>query len=130
MKSSSSTSTIELDLFLVSCKRKGINEETESIKTETQWEDYHVGTTTINRSSKPMSCSNLSLVSTHYLKNWITEHVNHPYPTKEEKLHIMVDTGMKSKQFMNCLRSITIGIHVLLLFHPNPTIQLILTPSL
>ena len=88
---SSSKSTMESDLFFGSCRRKGINEKTESIKTETQWEDCHVGTTTINRSSKPMSCSNLSLVSTQYLKNWITEHVNHPYPTKEEKLHIMAD---------------------------------------
>ena len=38
-----------------------------------------------------------------YLKNWMMspEHVDHPYPTEDEKLRIMSETGIVLKQLTN-----------------------------
>lgn len=38
-----------------------------------------------------------------YLKAWMMspEHINHPYPTEQEKEKIMADTGMELKQLTN-----------------------------
>jgi len=38
-----------------------------------------------------------------YLKNWLLspEHIEHPYPTEEEKTRIMDDTGLELKQLTN-----------------------------
>ena len=38
-----------------------------------------------------------------YLKNWMMspEHITHPYPTEQEKAHIMKETGIELKQLTN-----------------------------
>lgn len=45
----------------------------------------------------------LSAHAVEYLKNWMMspEHVDHPYPTEEEKLRIMNETGIVLKQLTN-----------------------------
>jgi hypothetical protein len=45
----------------------------------------------------------LSAHMVEYLKNWMMspEHVDHPYPTEDEKLRIMSETGIVLKQLTN-----------------------------
>jgi hypothetical protein len=45
----------------------------------------------------------LSAHAVEYLKNWMMspEHVDHPYPTEDEKLRIMNETGIVLKQLTN-----------------------------
>jgi hypothetical protein len=45
----------------------------------------------------------LSTHAVEYLKNWMMspEHVDHPYPTEDEKLRIMSETGIVLKQLTN-----------------------------
>ena len=45
----------------------------------------------------------LSAHAVEYLKNWMMspEHVDHPYPTEDEKLRIMSETGIVLKQLTN-----------------------------
>ena len=43
-------------------------------------------------------------LSTHvvnYLKAWLDEHINHPYPSEAEKAQMVADTGIELKRLNN-----------------------------
>lgn len=63
-------------------------------------------TTTATNGTKRVGDSKKVYLGTEvveYLKRWMMspEHVDHPYPTDEEKLQIMADTGIEPKQLTN-----------------------------
>lgn len=47
--------------------------------------------------------SSLPSETVEYLKNWMMspEHIAHPYPTEQEKVQMMADTGIELKQLTN-----------------------------
>jgi hypothetical protein len=59
-------------------------------------------TNTNTNNSKAKSAS-LPSVTVEYLKAWMmsAEHIAHPYPTEQEKVEIMNDTGIELKQLTN-----------------------------
>ena len=60
-------------------------------------------TSSSSSSSNNKKKTALSAHAVEYLKNWMMspEHVDHPYPTEEEKVHIMNETGIVLKQLTN-----------------------------
>mmetsp|Transcript_36600 Transcript_36600/g.82311 ORF Transcript_36600/g.82311 Transcript_36600/m.82311 type:complete len:639 (-) Transcript_36600:326-2242(-) len=52
---------------------------------------------------QPKAKTALGQYAVQYLKNWMLspEHIEHPYPTEDEKIEIMEDTGLELKQLTN-----------------------------
>ncbi len=58
--------------------------------------------------------SNLPKPVTNYLMKWFSDHLSHPYPTDEEKAHLMRHTGLTASQisnwFINARRRKVVGL--------------------
>eukprot|EP01082_Thalassiosira_pseudonana_P013603 g11535.t1 g11535 contig6:23031-23564(-) len=56
--------------------------------------------TASNNNGKKLALSN---AATEYLKNWMLspQHIEHPYPSEDEKAFIMQETGIEMKQLTN-----------------------------
>ena len=45
--------------------------------------------------------NSLSSHVVNYLKAWLDEHINHPYPSEAEKAQMVADTGIELKRLNN-----------------------------
>jgi hypothetical protein len=55
------------------------------------------------QTKSPRKTSSLPSETVEYLKNWMMspEHIAHPYPTEQEKVEIMAETGIELRQLTN-----------------------------
>ena len=60
-------------------------------------------TPTTKKSNGKRKSASLPSETVEYLKTWMMspEHIAHPYPTEQEKVEIMKDTGIELKQLTN-----------------------------
>ncbi len=78
--------------------------KTESpVKSNSKNNDSATSTSSTKKSNGKRKSSSLPSETVEYLKAWMMspEHIAHPYPTEQEKVEIMKDTGIELKQLTN-----------------------------